>query len=240
MKRVAIAVYAVVAYVAFLASAVWAIAFLWGVGPLKTVDTGAPGSPAVAIAVDLALLLLFAAQHSMMARGGFKARLTRVLPPVAERSTYVLLASGLLILLFWQWRPLPATVWNTAWQPAAALIAAVYVAGWLIVVGSTFMIDHLTFFGLRHVESAFKESWLYAWVRHPMMLGLLITFWATPRMSVGHLLFATASTGYIVAGTRLEERDLGRALGERYLDYAARVPAFIPLPRRSGQKLSTS
>ena len=239
MKRVAIAAYAVVAYSTFLASAGWAIAFLGGVGPLKTVDAGVPGSPPVAIAVDLALLLLFAAQHSVMARSGFKARLAGVLPPVAERSTYVLLASGLLILLFWQWRPLPVTVWNADWQPAAALIAAVYISGWLIVVGSTFMIDHLTFFGLRHVESAFKESWLYAWVRHPMMLGLLITFWASPRMSVGHLLFAAASTGYIIVGTRLEERDLRRALGELYLDYAERVPAFVPLPRRAGQKLST-
>jgi protein-S-isoprenylcysteine O-methyltransferase Ste14 len=167
-----------------------------------------------------------------MARGAFK----RHLPATIERSTYVLAASACLALLFWQWRPLPAVIWNVSAQPWTALIWLAYGLGWLLVVASTFMIDHLDFLGIRQTLPAyqpptFQERWLYAWVRHPLMLGLLITFWATPLLTVGRLLFAASWSAYIAVGLHFEERDLRRHLGAAYDDYANRVPALVPGPR---------
>ncbi len=235
-------VYAGLAYAAFTAAVLWAIAFLADLSTPHAVD-GASRRPAwTALLIDACLLLVFAAQHSLMARAGSKQRLARILPAATERSTYVLAASLALGLLFWQWQPLPASVWHVGAQPWAALIWMVYTAGWLLAVATTFMIDHLDFLGLRQAYAhtrqrpyqppSFTERWLYAWVRHPMMLGLIIVFWATPAMTAGHLLFAAAGSAYIVVGLRFEERDLTQQLGLAYRDYAQRVPALIPAPYR--------
>jgi protein-S-isoprenylcysteine O-methyltransferase Ste14 len=234
MKGMFILGYAVVAYAAFLLSAGWAIIFLAG-----GIDTGHERPLWVTLAVNSGLLLAFALQHSVMARAGFKQRLTRLIPAPAERSTYVLVASLLMFALFGFWQPLPAMVWDVD-QP---WIWGIYGAGWILVVWSTFGVDHADFLGLKQARAhwrgrtyqppAFTERRLYAWLRHPMMLGLTITFWATPHMSVGHLLFALSSTGYILVGIRYEERDLRKHLTVDYDDYARRVPALVPKPPRA-------
>jgi methanethiol S-methyltransferase len=225
--------YSALAYIAFLLSATWAFFFLAGRG----IDDPAHRSATVSLAIDGALLLVFALHHSVMARAGVK----RFLPPQTERSTFVLVASLLLIAVFAWWQPLPTTLWHVG-RPWSPLIWAVYGLGWIIVVGSTYMIDHADFLGLKQAwrhsrreaysPPPFRERFLYAWLRHPMMLGLVITFWATPQMSAGHLFFAVSATGYIALGIRFEERDLRANLGPAYDDYAARVPALVPVKRR--------
>ncbi|MEV6348335.1 isoprenylcysteine carboxylmethyltransferase family protein [Actinoplanes sp. NPDC051851] len=208
--------YALVAYASFLLTSIWAGIFLTG-----PVDGAARHPATTALAIDSGLLLLFAAQHSVMARAGFKRLLD-------DRSTYVLASSLALAALYWWWQPVPAVIWSTGAWPWA-----LYAAGWVLVVASTFMVDHAEFLGLRaeRRDAALAERWLYRWVRHPMMLGLIVVFWAAPRMTVGHLFFAVAGTGYILVGIRFEERDLRRRFGTAYADYARRVPALLPLPR---------
>jgi methanethiol S-methyltransferase len=239
--------YAVLAYSSFILATCWAFAFLADLGAAPTTVDGPQRGPGwQALLIDGALLLAFAVQHSVMARGWFKRRLTRVLPAAVERSTYVLAAGLVLGLLFWQWRPLPGTVWQVSAQPWVAALWTLYGLGWVIAIAATFMIDHWDFLGLRQAwwdprrgpysGPGFIERWLYAWVRHPLMLGLLITFWATPRMTVGHLVFAVAATGYVVVGVHFEERDLRRSLGASYADYADRVPAVLPGSRRGGDR----
>jgi len=234
--RIAVFGYAVIAYAAFLASSLWAVFFLAGL-----VDRPAERSAGAALAIDGALLLAFAAQHSVMARPGFKRWLTRRIPAAAERSTYVLAASLLLFAVFGWWQPVPAVLWHVG-TPGSAVLWAIYAAGWVIVVWSTFMVDHADFLGLKQAyvhlrrlgynSPGFVQRHLYVWVRHPMMLGLLITFWATPRMTAGHLFFAVASTGYVVVGIRFEERDLRAHIGADYVAYANRVPALVPFTAR--------
>jgi protein-S-isoprenylcysteine O-methyltransferase Ste14 len=218
-------VYAIVAYVAFLASMAWAAEFL-------AVDP--PGGGRFAWLIDSALLLGFAVQHTVMARPWFK----RHLPAGIERPSFVLASALALGLLLWQWRPVPAVVWQVRAAPWVALIWLLYGAGWLIAVAATFMIDHGEFVGLRRPigEPVLEERYLYRFVRHPMMLGLLIAFWATPRMTVGHLFFAAAGSAYVAVGIQFEERELRRTLGRPYRDYARRVPALVPrlALRRSG------
>ena len=240
MKRALLLTFAVVAYAWFLADIVWAIAFLADVGPFGI--SHGPSTPTFrAVLINLSLLAVFAVHHSVMARDGAKRLITHVIPAAAERSTYVLLASALLALVLWQWRPIGGTVWDISVQPWQLLLWIGYGLGWLVAVAATFMIDHADFVGLRQVVSrpghyrppVFREQWLYAWVRHPLMLGLLLAFWITPRMSMGHLLFAAAATGYIVIGIRLEEKALRRRYGSSYKDYATRVPALVPRPRRA-------
>lgn len=241
VKRVSTVAYATVAYLWFLADVLWGIAFLAGVPVPTAIDHGRRGSTVVAVVVDLALLGVFAIHHSVMARDGAKRFLARVLPTAVERSTYVLAADALLALVFWQWRPIGGSIWEVPGQPWRGLVWAGYAVGWVLAISATFMVDHLDFVGLRQAASRpgdyrpprFRERWLYAWVRHPLMLGLLIAFWATPSMSTGHLLFAIASTGYIAVGVYFEERGLRRHLGEAYRDYARRTPAIIPGLRRS-------
>src|SRR5215510_12838879 len=238
--------YAVLVYAAFLAVLGYAIGFFIGAGVPKGIDAG-PRSPwPLAVAIDLLLLLLFAIQHTVMARPWFKRRWTRLVPAPAERATFVLGASLLLALLVWQWRPAGGTVWHLR-GPAAGALLALYAIGWVVAVGSTFMINHFDLFGLRqaylHARGAayrpppFTERALYGRVRHPLMAGFVIVFWAAPVMTAGHLLFAAAATGYILLGIRFEERDAGRDLGEAYRAYRRRVPALIPAvwprPRRS-------
>jgi protein-S-isoprenylcysteine O-methyltransferase Ste14 len=229
--------YSACAYAAFLAASLWGVLFLADRGPTPTVDSIRPGPAWLAVLVDLGLWLVFGLQHSVMARAHVKQRLTRVVPGRVERSTFVMTTSLALGLLFWQWRALPATIWHIHAQPWVMFVWVIYGAGWAITVAATFMIDHWEFLGLRQAgwltsqpQSAASVSrrWLYSWVRHPMMVGLLVAFWATPVMTAGHLLFALAASGYIAVGVHFEERDLRRHLGTAYDDYAQRVPRFVP------------
>jgi protein-S-isoprenylcysteine O-methyltransferase Ste14 len=227
--------FSLVAYVLFLLALAGAIVFLGG-----WMDHGAASSWPVAVVVDLGLLGLFAVQHTVMARRAYKVRITHLIPPPAERSTYVLAASVVMLVLFWQWQPLPGVIWSVGGAPAAA-IWGVYTIGWLVAIASTFMIDHADLFGLRqgwlalrgrvYAPPPFQTRWLYSHVRHPLMTGFLIVFWATPRMTVGHLLFAAASTAYIAMGVWFEERDLIREL-PAYREYRSRVGAIVPRLRR--------
>jgi protein-S-isoprenylcysteine O-methyltransferase Ste14 len=240
VKRALILTVAAVAYVCFLVDVLWAIAFLADVPMLTVIDHGRQGSTPAAVVVDLALLGVFAVHHSVLARDGAKRSVTRIVPAAVERSVYVLGADALLALVLWQWRPVAGSVWQVEAQPWRTIIWVAYGLGWAIALASTFMIDHLDFVGLRQAASrpgayqppTFRERWFYALVRHPLLLGLLIAFWATPRMTAGHALFAAAGTGYIAVGLKLEERGLRRHLGEPYQDYARRTPALIPRPRR--------
>lgn len=238
MVRFASLAFGVSSYLVFLGTFVYSVGFVGNLFGPKTIDSGPTVSPVVAVAVDVLLLGLFAAQHSVMARPGFKRRWTRPAPPQVERSTYVLASSLLLALLFWQWRPLPGVVWDARWPAARTALWGLFWAGWLVVLASTFLIDHFDLFGLRQVSlyaagrpytpPPFRTPALHRHVRHPIMLGFLIAFWATPTMTRGHLLFAAATTAYIVIGVRLEERDLVSAHGHVYEAYRRRVPMFIP------------
>src|SRR4051794_18354048 len=214
--RLAVMAYAAIAYAAFLLSSAWAAGFLAGRGAPTSVDGPATRSAGPALAIDTVLLLAFAAQHTVMARAGFKRRLTRYLPAAAERSTFVLVASLLLFAVFGWWQPVPTTVWRVG-APVSVVFWVVYALGWLVVAASTFMVDHAEFFGLtRATEHGLARRWMYAWCRHPMMLGLLVTFWVTPHMSVGHLFFAVSSSAYIALGIRFEERALRSRFGAAY------------------------
>ena len=234
------AVYGLFCYAVFLGSFLYAIGFVGDVIVPKTIDSGQSAAPVAALVIDLLLLGAFAVQHSVMARPGFKAVWTRIVPRPIERSTYVLFSSLLLALICWQWRPFPSPIWDASSSPAlGGLLTALFWLGWLILLLSTFMINHFDLFGLRQVylrlrgleESPprFVQRALYKVVRHPIMLGFLIAFWATPRMTLGHLIFSLATTGYILVGIALEERDLAAALGEQYRAYRSRVPMLIPM-----------
>jgi protein-S-isoprenylcysteine O-methyltransferase Ste14 len=229
--------YAIVSYAVFFVSSLYAIGFVGNFAVPKSIDTGQPASLGEAIGVNFLLLGIFAVQHSIMARPAFKRWWTTFLPAACQRSTYVLLSSLILLLLFWQWRPIPMLVWR-ADGIAASLLMGVCALGWAIAFASTYMIDHLELFGLCQALSAlrgtsapnqtFKAPLLYKIVRHPMMLGFLLAFWATPEMSVGHLLFAIANTAYILAALQLEERDLIAEFGATYQQYRMRVPMVLP------------
>lgn len=243
--RIALA-YGTLSYGLFLAVFLYAIGFVGDFLVPKTVDSGPAGAPWPAVVVNLALLGLFGFQHSVMARPGFKKWWTKVVPQPVERSTYVLFASLALALVFWQWRPLPAEVWSLEGAWARGLAWGLFALGWAIVLASTFMISHAHLFGLRQVSDyhrqrapsspGFQTPGLYRHLRHPIMLGFLIGFWATPRMTVGHLLFAGVASGYILVGVSLEERDMLRTFGERYRAYRRQVPMFLPRPLSGGRR----
>jgi len=235
--------YGVVCYAIFLVSFLYAVGFVGNLPLLpKTIDSLPAGAMPDALLVDMLLLGLFAVQHSLMARPAFKQRWTEVVPKSVERSTYVLFSSLLLALLYWKWQALPALVWDVEGNSARLLLQALFFLGWLIVLTSTFMINHFDLFGLRQVylrlKSApytplpFTKFALYRFVRHPIMLGFLIAFWAAPVMSLGHLLFAVATTGYIFIGIFLEERDLRQVHGRAYEQYRREASMIVPLPRR--------
>jgi protein-S-isoprenylcysteine O-methyltransferase Ste14 len=234
--------YGAVSYIVFLASFLYAIGFVGNVLVPKSIDSSPAGTLPEALLVDVLLLGLFAVQHSTMARPWFKERWTRVVPKSIERSTFVLVSSLLLALLFWKWQPIAGTVWEVESAAGRGAIQALYGLGWLIVLTSTFMINHFDLFGLRQVYLRLKDEpyvplpfvtvALYRFVRHPIMLGFLVAFWAAPVMTLGHLLFAGATTGYIFIGIYLEERDLRRAHGEAYERYRREASMILPLPRR--------
>lgn len=247
MRGALIFVYGVMCYVVFFLTFLYAIGFVADLPLPKTLDRPMPADAGRLgdWIVDLALLGLFAVQHSGMARRGFKEWLTRWMSPSIERSTYVLLSSLVLILLFWQWRPLPGVAWNVGSGWAWWLLYAISALGWLIVLSGTFVINHFDLFGLRqawlgarglaYMPPEFIDSFYYRIVRHPLMLGFIVAFWAIPRMTVGHLLFAVATTGYIVLAVRfLEERDLLTAHGDDYRRYRREVPMLCPWPRPAG------
>ena len=239
MGRTLAILYAIVSYVIFLTTFLYAIAFVGGFVVPKTIDSGHSGGIGEALLIDFVLLGLFAIQHSAMARPAFKKVWTRVIPPAVERSTYVLLSSLVLDLLFWQWQPMPREIWDVRNAVGIFLLRALFIAGWLIVLLSTYLINHADLFGLRQVflgdrysHLSFRTPVLYRVVRHPIMLGFIIAFWATPKMTVGHLVFAVVTTGYILVAIQFEERDLLTYYGEAYADYRHRVSMLLPLPKR--------
>jgi protein-S-isoprenylcysteine O-methyltransferase Ste14 len=236
-------VYGICAYMVFLPTFLYAIGFVGNLVVPKSIDSGATTALPEAIAVNLALLGVFAIQHSVMARPGFKRLWTRVVPPAIERSTYVLLASLVLILLFWQWRPIPTPIWTVTDPRVVLPLQIVFWLGWLILLLSTFLLNHFELFGLHQVFASaakrdlptpeFRTPLFYRYVRHPLYLGFLISFWAAPVMSAGHLLFSAAASGYILVGIWFEERDLIAVFGDRYRRYREQVGMLLPL--RSGR-----
>jgi methanethiol S-methyltransferase len=238
MGRTLVFAYGVASYLVFQASFLYSIGFVGNLVVPKSIDSGVSGALPLALAMDVLLLGLFAVPHSVMARQGFKRWWTRIVPAAVERSTYVLVSSLLLSLLFWQWRPIPNIAWDLTNPIGRYIVLGVFWTGWAIVLLSTFLINHFDLFGLRQVYLSasgreytpveFKAPFLYRWVRHPVMLGFLLAFWATPTMTPGHLLFAAATTGYILLALRLEERDLVNFYGERYEAYQRRVAMLLP------------
>jgi protein-S-isoprenylcysteine O-methyltransferase Ste14 len=238
MGRVLALAYGVAAYLVFFGTILYAIGFVTGIFVPKTIDTGVAGSAGAAIVINVLLLSLFAVQHSVMARKQFKRWWTQFVPASIERSTYVLLSSLALILVFWQWRPIPAMVWEVSNPTLAAALTGLSLMGWVLVFLSTFLINHFELFGVRQVilnlmgrdggETKFRTPLLYKMVRHPLYLGFIIAFWAAPVMTVGHLLFALVTTAYILVGIALEERDLVEHFGDEYRRYRERVSMLVP------------
>lgn len=238
MGGILIFLYGIAAYLAFAITIFYTAAFISNVGVPTTIDFGIASPPMTAAVIDLGLMALFAVQHSVMARQGFKRWWTRIVPPPMERSTYVLASSMVLALLLWQWRPIPVTVWWVRDPFWGMFLLSLQLVGWLIAGLSTFLISHFELFGLAQVvrnvlrrkpeAGRFRTPLFYRFVRHPLYLGFAIAFWATPIMSVGHLLFAVVTMAYIFLGIALEERDLVRYFGDEYRRYQARVPMLFP------------
>ena len=238
MNRTLAVVYGSLCYTLFLVVFLYLIGFVGGIFVPRSVDDALVAPLGWAVAIDVVLVTLFAVQHSVMARPAFKKWWTRIVPEPIERSTYVLIASLVLALMFWQWRELPTVIWDVAWQPARLAVWTLFWLGWATVLASTFMIDHFELFGLKQVfaawraresvDTGFRATLLYRVVRHPLMLGFIVAFWAAPTMTAGRLLFAAVMTGYILLALQIEEHDLMAALGTQYAEYRRRVPMLIP------------
>jgi protein-S-isoprenylcysteine O-methyltransferase Ste14 len=243
LKRITTFIYGVFCYVIFFGTFLYAVGFIGNIFVPKSIDSGRSGPLGEALLIDAGLLALFAVQHSVMARPWFKRAWTQFIPKPAERSTYVLLSSLALLLLFWQWRPIGGVVWNVEQPWVRLAFYGLCAAGWLLVLSSTFLINHFDLFGLRQVylfligkeytEIKFRTPILYRHVRHPLYLGWLLAFWSTPTMTVAHLFFAIATTVYILLAIRFEERDLVNAYGDEYRTYKKRVPMILPLKLRA-------
>lgn len=242
MGRILAFMYGVICYLGFLLAFCYAIAFVGDVWVPKTINSGASEPFWQALMINAGLLGLFAIQHSGMARPGFKKWWTRIIPEPIERSTYVLLSSAVLFLLYWQWQPMTGIIWSVESHVFEWILWGLFAFGWGMVVYTTLLISHAHLFGLTQVrdymkkrdlwEPEFQTPNLYRRMRHPMMLGFFFAFWATPEMTEGHLLFSVATTGYILIALQLEERDLIQVFGEKYRTYKKQVPMFIPWPGR--------
>ena len=241
MARTLTLAYGLVVYLFFFVTFCYAIGFVGNFVVPKGIDQGAADASTNAVLINVALLSLFALQHTIMARPRFKQWWCRIVPTPVERSTFVLLASAILALLMWQWRPMPGVIWELSGS-ARGVVLGVSLSGWLLVLYATFVIDHFDLFGLRQVwlhwrgteykHPPYMERSVYRFIRHPIMAGFIVAFWAAPTMSQGRLLFAVVTTAYILVAIRIEERDLVGFLGDVYRDYQRRTPMLIPFPRR--------
>lgn len=246
LKRVAFLIYGVLCYAIFFATFLYAVGFIGGFAVPTTLDGPRVGPLGASIAINAGLLGLFAVQHSVMARRWFKERWTRIVPQQIERSTYVLLSSLALIVLFWQWRPLGGVIWEVTDPVGRVVLWSLFGFGWALVLVSTFLINHFDLFGLRQVWLAFRERPYtaltfrtpgpYRLVRHPLYVGWFFAFWMTPKMTSAHLLFAVATTAYILIAIQFEERDLVHFHGDAYDDYRRRVPMLIPFWKKRARK----
>lgn len=247
-SRLAILAFGLIAYAAFFGTILYSIGFVGSIIVPKTINSGTPGAFIPSLLINSSMLILFVIQHTIMARPRFKTWFTKFVPNAMERSIFVLFASVILAGTYLFWQPLPETVWSVSNPIIAKGLFALSMLGWVIVFASSFMVSHFDLFGVRQVVTnasgqdyrpiAFRLVGLYKIVRHPLMLGFLIAFWATPEMTVGHLFFAIMTTGYIIFGTWVEERDLVAAFGESYLEYRRKVRGLIPLPmmKKSGDR----
>jgi protein-S-isoprenylcysteine O-methyltransferase Ste14 len=238
--------YGVICYSSFLGTLLYLIGFLNDFLVPKGIDDGEPESLASGMGINTALILLFGIQHTIMARPRFKAWWKRTLPESIERSTFVLFSSAILILLFWQWRAMPGTIWHVESTGLAYALYGLQAMGWALVLLSSFLINHFELFGLQQVylhwrsreptPPKFRLPWLYRLIRHPLMLGFLVAFWSTPHMTQGHLVFTLAMTAYIFVGIHFEERDLVRNFGEQYREYQQCTGMILPIRRSPGDR----